>query len=60
MTALKIPIEKRIALYERLARTGLERAQAVAEEHPALAAYYADLALHYDRVARRLFEQAGE
>jgi len=53
MSELKMKPEARIALYERLARTGFERALAVAEEHPALAAYYADLALAYDRTARK-------
>jgi hypothetical protein len=53
MAALKLTPEQRISLYDRLARISLERAKEPGV-HPALAAYLAEIALHYDKVARHV------
>lgn len=54
MPELRLPPEEKIALYDRFSRTALEAALTCEGPHPALAEYYADLALHYDKVARRI------
>lgn len=56
MTALKLTLEERIALYERLSRVACERAQAPGT-HPALAAFYLDIAVNYSNAVKELVEE---